>query len=1012
MQANTLQIYSTIEFDLKYDAPQSRMQKKFILEDKYALEELSFIQAIVDNPESVETDFSGIKTRMNLRRSTSLDDPVELISKGRSIFGLPSYEYCIVTSRDLASVFERLVSLKKIQGLDAGVVCIEDIVSNEEFAKGDTISNITDDAGKLRRYLYFAYQNGTRFVLLGGKPPIVPIRYARSYVADRPYDCDIPSDLYFSNIEDNWNKNGDKYYGHVEPYCSGSPSLDRIDFTPQLYVGRLLCKTPLEVINYVNKLEDYSFNPGNGDFQYLVRGFANFTYGFFETDDISVRTWDCDSIILPNMKKCFPKLRANYQKYDYPLGVDVMQMLKDDKFGLISLASHGSPEGVSVKYFYPQKWSMYANGINALDSERVNLPEEEGNGLDNLDNMHYPGVFYTSSCTTMPFDFPAYNGYGSYEPIYANLTYNFGESYILGQNYGGVAFLGNSRLGWISSSYRLEEAFYKLLAIGQRSSSGPDALFSNCGVAEAFSKIVSVSPKSLAYCRLSHNLLGDPAVSVWRQLPSVSGKYVVERDDNVIKVKDEEYSSVRLNRYIVAIEPDGTVKKVKYEGREISLQKIDPSSILYFVEKDYIPVIGNGAIQNTTFNKNAFFHVDNLAIGDYIPDVCRVGGIVNINDSVNVKFDVKGDAWISGVHIKKDAELTLVVNGKCYLNNIQIERNGRLIVYCDSVTRSQYCNSGTGEIIVYKYNKYHEDKSEEVSRLRSRSRVVDSPTLPYTPLLGSGKEWRYNLYNFAVYLPKKEDKQCVLKVEDVMEVDGKQLYSLAMYDENGVKIDDESGYLWEDNENRKVYKCYFEHDGRVSTNLVYDFADPLNNFSVKSLLAGDIEALWSEYSTLDGEAHNRYHFKNQRHSGEEAFQLVEGLGYITSEEYEKDPYSQCVGTLLTGAIGLAAGDCTLPKLYEVVNGDGEVIYSLQAARPGYTSLDVTGAENENVVIDGNSIMISGIEPIGKVSIFNPVGVLVKEENISGTAGEVSVTDLATGVYVVRTAKISRKFVVK
>ena len=303
------------------------------------------------------------------------------------------------------------------------------------------------------------------------------------------------------------------------------------------------------------------------------------------------------------------------------------------------------------------------------------------------------------------------------------------------------------------------------------------------------------------------------------------------------------------------------------------------------------------------------------------------------------------------------------------------------------------------------------DESEKTDRVRSRYKSADAEHLPYTPLLELGKEWRYNLFHPNVDRPKEQDRKRVLRAEDVVEVDGKSVYILTMYDENGMKIEKESGRMWEDCENRKVYIDYQLYDGTPYTDMIYDFANPVNT-PTEMKISYLHEAVWSEYTTLDGEKHNRYNFRLKTHPIIEDFQLVEGLGFITSEDYEQDINRHCVGTILESALMIRPIDGFISKLYEVVNGDGEVIYSLETARPGYTSINAAGISGDSVVVDGSSIKINGTEQIGVVSVFNPMGALVKEENISGVTGDVSTTDLAPGVYVVRTSKICKKFVVK
>lgn len=71
---------------------------------------------------------------------------------------LPSYEYVIITSNTLKEKFKAFVSWKKRKGLDIGIVTMEEITAN--YTK-DEISDITDNVGALRQYLYESYDSGT-----------------------------------------------------------------------------------------------------------------------------------------------------------------------------------------------------------------------------------------------------------------------------------------------------------------------------------------------------------------------------------------------------------------------------------------------------------------------------------------------------------------------------------------------------------------------------------------------------------------------------------------------------------------------------------------------------------------------------------------------------------------------------------------------------------------------------------------------------------------------------------
>lgn len=235
---------------------------------------LEMVKSVIENKGLINSYFEHIgvsRERSQYTVSDSLQKNIfPPISSQLSVdIGLPVYEYCIVTTRELAPAFDRLVGWRKQMGYKAGVVCIEDILSNFHLAKGDLTSGINDDAGKLRAYLKYAWshQNGTRFVLIGGDATNMPIRYAKAPINHG--DNVIPTDLYFADLNGNWDKNKDKIYGEK--------GVDAIDFEIELFVGRLLCRSQKDVDNYIEKLIRYEMNPGNGDTSYLTNGLFTVT---------------------------------------------------------------------------------------------------------------------------------------------------------------------------------------------------------------------------------------------------------------------------------------------------------------------------------------------------------------------------------------------------------------------------------------------------------------------------------------------------------------------------------------------------------------------------------------------------------------------------------------------------------------------------------------------------------------------------------------------------------------
>lgn len=116
---------------------------------------------------TVKYNYSSERAQALNRSSQTLD------------IGIPFYEYCVITSQNLKDAFTRLVAWKQEKGLNAGVVCKEDILNNHNIV-GDTVSRIYDDAGKIRQYLQYAYASGvTKYVLFGGNYQVLTMQLLR-----------------------------------------------------------------------------------------------------------------------------------------------------------------------------------------------------------------------------------------------------------------------------------------------------------------------------------------------------------------------------------------------------------------------------------------------------------------------------------------------------------------------------------------------------------------------------------------------------------------------------------------------------------------------------------------------------------------------------------------------------------------------------------------------------------------------------------------------------------------
>lgn len=571
-------------------------------------------------------------------------------ASSHTVTTLPDFEYTIVTSRELAPAFDRLIGWKRQKGYSAGVVCIEDILACPDFQGGDLVSNIDDDAGKLRAYLKYAYDSGSlRYALLAGDYTVLPIRYGcgdHNYSSTKivSNNSKIPTDIYFSDFNGNWNKDGDAHYGE--------PTHDKVDFYPEIFVGRLLCTTRQEIANYTEKLIRYERNPGNGDYSYLQKAFYCQSDEMQQDNEAGIiksawgTTFHQDTVI-----EEFPSYET--QSVTKPTGAEVIREM-NNRYGFFSWHGHGAPAGITVRSRGTNEWDYYAivpfDGVLDKDSVHYSMNVEVGHGLDNLTNQDYPAIAYSISCDVTPFDI-----YKQY-----NVTYNIGSSFTVAGLYGGPAFLGNTRSGWIGPSVRLEKLFVEQIKSNSY----------QLGVAEALSK-ATFSDK---WCKLTHSLIGCPEFEMWTDIPSVYDDISVTRSNSSITVAGNE-----LNASKVAITSgiNGLPEIKIVTGASVTINEVSPNSVVTVYKHNAIPYIATLYLQNDTLRSSQYLHVNNVHIGKAV-DTNRTEGDVVLK-SGTLTLESGGDIWIDeGVIIENGATLIIECKGNVTISGGTVERGGSL----------------------------------------------------------------------------------------------------------------------------------------------------------------------------------------------------------------------------------------------------------------------------------------------------------------------------------------------
>jgi hypothetical protein len=340
----------------------------------------------------------------------------------------------------------------------------------------------------MRNFIKSEYQtNGIEHVILGGDVPQIPYRGFYCYVISGAgyEDNDIPADLYFSALDGNWNTNGDSKWG--EP--------GEEDLLPEISVGRMSFSTAQELDNMVHKSINYQTNPGSWEMNkpYLVSEFLYdppMTWGadYLEllVDDHSDNGYFTHGI--PSADNNITRL-YDAPGYNWSTGQLLMDINSGKSF--IHHCGHSNADYMMRLYLWD---------INNENFSQVN-------GIVN----NYQ-LMYTHGCICGAFD---------QEDCIAEKATSIGNFLA-----GGVF---NSRYGWFNQgqtegpSAHLHREFISALY-----NPDPDSAITELGAAHTMSKIMTApwiglpgefEPGAQRWCFYDCNVLGDPAMKVWRDTP-------------------------------------------------------------------------------------------------------------------------------------------------------------------------------------------------------------------------------------------------------------------------------------------------------------------------------------------------------------------------------------------------------------------------------------------------------------------------------------------------------------
>ncbi|MFH1688871.1 MAG: C25 family cysteine peptidase [Candidatus Eisenbacteria bacterium] len=420
------------------------------------------IETVVENPREVEGKLSGVDVVDGIAEEGFLP------RYSPSLEGSP-VEYVIITSDNFVSYFQPLADWKTKKGVPTVIRTVSWIEAN--YPGG------TDKTERIRFFIQDAYESwGATYFLLGGDTSIVPVRFGWSAYYG---GWDVSSDLYYSDLDDNWNQDGDSRFG--EGYSGVSSPGDSVDLYPDVFVGRAPAASALEVETFVTKTLTYEKTPA-GTFAAQNVYLAEVLFPYDWEPPGLITTDGAEHIVQPVLPLVPADVHAAlvYQNYEpfsesFPLSAQAAMDSMNVGYNITSHVGHGSKDILRCSK---------NNYISVQDVDALT------NGVDRS------GFLWMLNCTTTAIEYDC-----------------IAEHFMNNPNGGSAFVFGPTRYCFPTTAKDYYYTWHELLY------SGVD----RAGVVCAMCKIPYVSESSYdntdRWTQMSYVLLGDPESRLWTKRP-------------------------------------------------------------------------------------------------------------------------------------------------------------------------------------------------------------------------------------------------------------------------------------------------------------------------------------------------------------------------------------------------------------------------------------------------------------------------------------------------------------
>jgi hypothetical protein len=527
---------------------------------------------------------------------------------------LPSYEpsmegsdvMCvIVTNEAMESAFQRLADWKTKKGIPTVVRTVEWI--SEHYRSG------ADMAESIRNFIVDAYAKwGVQYVLLGGDTDVIPARLA--YVSFYTGDF-IPTDMYYSCLDGNWNADGDSLWG--EAYHDAFNPGDDVDLYAEVYIGRMPASTLTEANILVNKDIDYA-TPANyaSKRKFLALAEVIFPSDYHPGDQIILDGAEIAQSIYQAELAGNPNITATRL---YETSSMYPGSIQETKQGALDSMNAGTNHVLHVGHGYKYNMSVGDGSIVNYDA-------------NNLTNGKALFSMYLMNCTNVAFD-----------------TDCLAEYFMLNSKGGAFAVTGSSRSAFPSASRPYLDEYYYLLY--ERAVVQLGKVFTMSREPYTASAYGETADR---WTHFIYNYLGDPEACMFREAANC---YAITKPSSV------GFGPTNIEIHVTSggSPPDSAYVCLYKAGDDYAYGSTDPSGAITFSDflcksagKIYVTVTGVDhcryvdsitVVQQT----NPYLRVDDKRVYDTI--VGNNDGILDAGETINLSVKLRNTGLVGATKL-------------------------------------------------------------------------------------------------------------------------------------------------------------------------------------------------------------------------------------------------------------------------------------------------------------------------------------------------------------------------